>query len=59
MNSHADNILIAYVQKTINSGIQRITIPSNLVQYASAEAVETVRQLCKLVNVEISIKQVY
>ena len=55
MNSQADYILIAYVQKAINSGIQRITISANLIKYASAEAVETVKQLCKLAGVEVII----
>jgi hypothetical protein len=49
-----DAALFEYVQRVINSGATRIVLPKSLVEGASREALETVRQLCNLngVNVE-------
>jgi len=48
-----DAALLAYVQQAINSGATRIAVPKSLVEGASREALETVRQLCKLNGVKI------
>lgn len=48
-----DSALLAYVQRAINSGATRITLPLSLVQGASRQALETVRQLCALNGVRI------
>lgn len=53
MVNPADNALIDYVQKIINSGSTHIELPTSLMQGASQEALETIRQLCKLSGVKI------
>jgi len=50
-----DNKLIKYVQYSINSGAKTIGVPMSLLNGASKEAIETVRQLCKLAGVELAI----
>lgn len=55
MPSQTDYALIAYVNQATNTGYTRIGIPMSLVQAASKEALETVRQLCKLNGVEVDI----
>ncbi len=57
MPNQTDYALIAYVNQVINTGSTRIVIPMSLVQTASKEALETVRQLCKLAGVDVQIGQ--
>jgi hypothetical protein len=55
MGDNADHILVSFVQREINSGVRHIAIPMTLVDAASDSALEAVRQLCKLNQVELSI----
>ena len=55
MPNQTDYALLAYVNQVINTGSTRIVIPMSLVQTASKEALETVRQLCKLAGVDVEI----
>ena len=49
----SDVILLAYVQRLIRQGRTQIELPADLVTEASKEAIEEVRQLCKLCGVKI------
>ena len=49
----SDVILLNYVQQLIKQGHKQIELPINLVTEASQEAVNEVRQLCKLCGVKI------
>lgn len=50
---NADRKLIEWVQRQINRGDTRIRLPANLLSGASEEALEQVRQLCRLNGVEV------
>ena len=57
MGSDADQALVLYVQREINSGTRHIVIPMSHANAASRAAIEAVRQLCKLNGVELSIER--
>lgn len=50
-----DEVLIDFVNRAINAGHTRIAIPKSLLLATSQEAVETVRQICKLCGVEFEV----
>ena len=47
--------LIDYVNRGINSGTRSIRVPASLLRDASKQALESVRQLCKLAGVALSV----
>ena len=51
-----DEALVASVNKQINSGTKEVVIPASLLLLASKDALEAVRQLCKLAGVGISVR---
>lgn len=51
-----DNVIVAYVQRMINSGTKRIELPGDLVANATEEALDEVRRLCKLCGVKIAVR---
>ena len=53
MTSERDRSLVDYVQRLIRTGALRIRVPSSLIDEASQEAREAVRDLCRVNNVEI------
>ena len=55
MTSERDRSLVDYVQRLIRTGALRIRVPSSLIDGASQEAREAVRDLCRVNNVEIEI----
>ena len=52
----SDAMLLAYVQRMINSGRREIELPGDLVANASEEALDEVRRLCGLCGVKIIVK---
>ena len=50
---HGDRALVDYVQRAINTGEKEIRIPMSLVQSASKEGADSVRQLSKLCGVVV------
>jgi len=52
----SDRELLAFVQRQINTGTTRIRIPVRLMASASDEALEAVRQLCKLNGVAVEVE---
>lgn len=54
MYNYADNQLISYVKKTLNSGITQIDIPASLLAKVSREAIIEVKRMCKLAEVSIN-----
>lgn len=54
MGSYADQQLLDYVQRLIRTGTTRIDIPSELVEFASDEAIREMKALCQLSGVRIS-----
>ena len=49
----SDAMLLAYVQRLINSGKKQIELPVDLVANATEQALNEVRRLCKLCGVKI------
>ncbi len=54
--SYYDKILIEFVQKEINKGKTKIVIPEYLIRNPSNKVLVEIKRLCKLNNVEITIK---
>ena len=52
----SDAMLLAYVQRMINSGTKQIELPGDLVANATEEAMDEVRRLCKLCGVKIVVR---
>ena len=52
----SDAMLLAYVQRLVHSGRTQIELPGEMVAEASKEALEEVRQLCKLCGVKIVVR---
>lgn len=53
--SESDQLLISYVNSGINAGHRSIAIPRSLLEKASRDAIETVRQLCALNGVRLIV----
>jgi len=52
----SDAMLLAYVQRAINSGTKRIDLPGELVANATKEGLDEVGRLCKLCGVKIVVR---
>ena len=50
-----DRAVLDYVNRAINSGARAIRVPRSLLRNASKDALESVRQLCKLGGVTLSV----
>jgi hypothetical protein len=54
--SPSDQALLAFVERSLNSGHPGpIRLPSSMLEAASDEALEAVRQLCRLSNVAVEV----
>ncbi len=51
----SDEMLFAYVNQMLNSGLRDIAIPASLLNNASQEALAELRRLCKINGVDISV----
>jgi hypothetical protein len=51
-----DTVIVAYVQRMINSGTKQIELPGDLVANATKEALDEVRRLCKLCGVKTVVR---
>ena len=52
----SDAMLLAYVQRLINSGTKQIELPGDLVANATEGPLDEVRRLCKLCGVKIVVR---